>query len=116
LIEQIRGGWFKGKHPTVDKVNLRGRWLAECEVTYVGKATSLRKRIHSFVRFGSGKAVGHWGGRYVWQLEDVDDHLIAWKACASIDSATQLENELLREFMELHSGQLPFGNIAGPRS
>src|SRR5664280_2168534 len=33
----------------------------------------------AYMQFGEGKAVGHWVGRYVWQLRHSGDLLICWK-------------------------------------
>lgn len=103
------GGHFKGKDPTVDVELLRRKWVAGCPVVYIGKATSLRSRLRQYRDFGLGKPVGHWGGRYIWQLEDCDRLLVAWRAEADPRST---EKQLLGEFASRH-GALPFANIVG---
>jgi hypothetical protein len=66
----------------------------------------LRKRIRQLIQFASGKPVGHWGGRCLWQLEDSDEFLIAWRVETS---ARQAEAKLLDRF-EVRYGRLPFAN------
>lgn len=58
------------------------------------------------------KAVGHQGGRYLWQLAGAEEFLVAWKAVAN---PTAEENRILSEFFQ-HFGAYPFANIAGPRA
>jgi hypothetical protein len=60
---------------------------------YVGRARSLRRRITALARFGSGQPVGHWGGRYLWQLADHEDLAIAWRTS---DEPVALEASLER--------------------
>lgn len=67
------GGHFKGRNPTVPVPILEAKWVGGAPVLYVGKANELRRRIREFVVFGSGKAIGHWGGRYIWQLAGCQD-------------------------------------------
>ena len=113
------GGWFKGTNPTVPVSVLEGRWITSAEVLYIGKATAgtsgrggLRKRVGQLLAYGSGKPVGHQGGRYLWQVAGSDDFLVAWRA---VEDPTSEENRLLASFFELH-GAYPFANIAGPRA
>jgi hypothetical protein len=102
------GGWFKGRDPTVDVALLRRRWVEDTHVLYIGKAgTSLRQRVRALVDYGSGRPVGHQGGRYLWQVEGSSSFLIAWKPIAD---ARREEIRLLDEFIGIH-GSLPFANI-----
>ena len=103
------GGRFKGKDPTVPAAVLRRKWHAATPVLYVGKATSLRSRIGQLVRFGTGSPVGHWGGRYLWQVAGSADFLVGWRPAADPRAD---EIDLLTEFAEQY-GALPFANISG---
>ena len=108
------GGHFKGKNPNVPIRELENEWVDGETVIYIGKAggqksnATLRKRLKQYIRFGSGEAVGHWGGRYIWQLEDADQLLFCWKAYAD---AEQLEKALIATFKECHDGKRPFANL-----
>ena len=110
------GGWFKGKDPSVQLDILDARLLAATEALYLGKAGAgatgkrgLRKRIHELARFGRGEPVGHWGGRYIWQVSNSPKLLIAWLPVPD-RAASIVEDELLDEFFVIH-GQLPFANL-----
>ena len=108
------GGWFKGRDPTEDIAVLRHRWVEGARVVYIGKAsktksTSLRRRIGAYRRFGQGKRVGHWGGRYIWQCADLADYAICWKDVTGL-AARDVEREMLARF-KADCGKLPFANI-----
>jgi hypothetical protein len=103
------GGRFKGKDPSVPVSVLSSRWHATTDVLYIGKATSLRSRVGQLVRFGGGSPVGHWGGRYLWQVAGSAEFLVAWRAAADPRAD---EVDLLAEFVEQY-GALPYANIAG---
>ena len=103
------GGFFKGKNPNVGLEELVSNYVAGSKVVYIGKATSLKKRVGQLLRFGAGSAVGHWGGRYLWQLADSDNLLIAWKTTPTTDPRS-VEIKMLEEFVSRH-GKLPFANL-----
>lgn len=103
------GGFFKGKNPNVGLEELESNYVAGSKVVYIGKATSLKKRVSQLLRFGAGSAVGHWGGRYLWQLADSDNLLIAWKTTPTTDPRAE-EIKMLEEFVSRH-GKLPFANL-----
>lgn len=114
FLEENPGGRFKGKYPTVDIEILQQKWVDNTHVIYIGKANDsnkkLRSRIKSFLDFGLGKPVGHWGGRYVWQIQNSDDFFIAWKVAKVSESAEELESKLIKKFGEIY-GSLPFANL-----
>jgi len=108
ILVESRGGHFKGRDPGVEPTLLEARWVPQTPVLYIGKAGSLRNRLRQFRDFGNGKPVGHWGGRYLWQVEGCERFLIAWRTCS--DEA-QEESRMIREFAA-RFGRPPFANIA----
>lgn len=103
------GGWFKGRNPTVPFVSLRENWVPEARIVYIGKADVLARRIREFADFGAGKAIGHWGGRLIWQLPRPAETLrIAWKETPD-EVPVAVEGELIAQFRAAY-GKPPFAN------
>lgn len=115
--EESPAGAFKGREPSVSLQRLGAKWIDDAVVVYIGKAGTaksahgLRRRLDQYRRHGLGENVGHWGGRYIWQLDDAADLRIAWRCCEEGTDAAAVESGLLREFAEDHSGRLPFANL-----
>ena len=74
----------------------------------IGKATSLKKRISQYIKFGHGANVGHYGGRFIWQLADSKDLIVCWKP-SLINPRTE-ESALIQEFIGYY-GERPFANL-----
>jgi hypothetical protein len=86
---------------------LSAKWVTDAAVVYIGQGGDLHRRIGQLARFGLGRPVGHWGGRYLWQLSDCGALTIAWRP----DPAPlATERELLDRFMRRY-GRLPFANL-----
>lgn len=116
VLESSGGGHFKGKNPTADPMTVRLRLDVPSALLYVGKADSgsrgtrgLRARIAELTRFGRGEPVGHWGGRYLWQLSDAQALRVAWLPVGGT-TAREAESSYFDEFIAVH-GQLPFANL-----
>lgn len=107
FLESSRGGHFKGKDPTVPISTLAANWVAGTPVLYIGKADSLIERIDQLLRFGGGQPIGHWGGRYLWQVAGSGSLLVAW---ATDPQPLAAERALLRAFHRRY-GTLPFANL-----
>jgi hypothetical protein len=103
------GGRFKGKDPTVAQIELQACWVPGAQVLYIGKANDLRRRLRQYSRFGAGQAVGHWGGRLIWQIAEADQLVIGWRQVDAAQSPADLERDLLRDFHAQY-GSLPFAN------
>ena len=105
------GGFFKGKNPNVTVDVLMDNWVGDAQVIYIGKATSLRKRLKQYLRFGQGNNVGHYGGRYIWQLKNHSDLIFCWQT-TSDQIPGDVEQELINSFRRQFNGR-PFANLTG---
>ena len=101
------GGHFKEKDPNVRTGILESSWVMDTCVIYIGKAGGKTK----YVRFGAGDPVGHWGGRYIWQLKDSGRLLVCWRPSASGEDARLIESSLISGFKDMYGGQRPFANL-----
>lgn len=98
------------------------RWVPEVHVLYFGKGplrssagkrrTGLARRIGELQRHGFRGGANHYGGKLLWQIDDADALLIAWKSLAEGESAAT-ESGLIRGFERI-IGRQPFANVGAP--
>lgn len=74
---------------------LQKNWDDGTQIVYIGKAKSLNERLKTYMDFGQGKAVGHWGGRYIWQIDNVKDLVVCWHTLPSEGVAVDTEKDLI---------------------
>lgn len=112
------GGHFKGRDPTAPIALLQAAWVPDAQVLNIGKAAlgssgrrGLKTRLGEYQRYGEGQAVGHAGGRYIWQLADSSQLLVAWLQTPGQDPKP-IENRLIADFARQY-GKRPFANLTG---
>lgn len=117
FLEKGTGGFYKGKDPNVSIEELKSNWVEDSKIVYIGKGgdpskkATLNSRIKQYLSFGKGNKVGHYGGRYIWQLSDAEDLIIAWKPLPD-ESPSEVETRMIDEFKRLHNGRRPFANLS----
>jgi hypothetical protein len=117
LVAIGTGGHFKGKNPNVSLDELQDNWVENSLVVYIGKAggegsrATLNSRLGQYLQFGQGRDIGHYGGRYIWQLSYATNLLICWKPLPKDDPRT-IEKLLLQQFIDAFHKR-PFANLTG---
>ncbi|MET4098583.1 hypothetical protein ABIB37_000820 [Agrococcus sp. UYP10] len=111
FLEASAGGWFKGRNPSARPDVLAAAWVEAADILYIGKATSLRNRLWAYRQFGDGRPVGHWGGRYIWQLTDSQALVVAWRPTPD-ESPRDVERRMIADFVQSY-GRRPFANLRG---
>lgn len=114
FMEIGTGGFFKGKNPNVSITELKSRWVDDSDILYIGQTNrTLYDRIDEYMKFGQGKAVGHRGGRLIWQIEESRKLRLRWMIWPK-DPGVYLkpekeEKRLLVAFKNEY-GKYPFAN------
>jgi hypothetical protein len=109
------GGYFKGKNPNLTLEELQNNWVENESIIYIGKAGSetgsatLKSRLNQYLNFGQGKAVGHWGGRLIWQLQNSENLIVCWKTTQG-EEPSKVESKLIESFKAIHNKR-PFANL-----
>lgn len=117
FLNKGAGGFFKGKNPNVSESELKLNIVPKSQVIYIGKAGSLtgqatlHSRLGQYLRFGQTKNVGHWGGRYIWQIKRHSDLIFCWKTTPN-DDPREIEKQLLNKYIK-DFGKRPFANLTG---
>ncbi len=116
FLEVSGGGHFKGRDPSVPVDVLYAEWVTGTHVMNIGKAAisasgrrGLTKRLDEYRQFGEGRPVGHWGGRYIWQLADSAALLVAWKVTPGQDPRV-VERDYISCFKKKYDNRRPFAN------
>jgi len=108
-------GRRNGRDPSVPVETLEEAWIEGAQVLYIGKARpgaadnrGLRARLAEYRRHGLGQGAPHWGGRFIWQLTDADDLVVAWLPTPGAEPEAA-ERALIAGFRRDFGGR-PFAN------
>ncbi len=115
----------KGKPATISVELLRNKhWVPGSRVIYIGKAggknnSTIRSRLKQFIDSADGrKAINtHWGGRFIWQLGNINACSFAVLPLPPEHDPAAIEGMLLRKFDAFFNADkiqrriLPFANL-----
>jgi hypothetical protein len=111
-LDRSPAGTWRGD-PSVARETLVANWVDGANVVNIGKAKhhQLRSRLRAYCSFGAGGQGRHYGGRYIWQLKESADLLVAWQAISdpAIDTR-EVEKSLIAAFRAAY-GKRPFANL-----
>lgn len=111
----------KKTNPNVCIAELSANWVDNTKVVYIGKAggknqkgvegkATIRKRLKTYLSFGKGNDVRHYGGRLIWQLKNHKDLIVCWKTTPNAEPR-DIEVDLIQQFVSKFSKR-PFANLA----
>jgi hypothetical protein len=107
---------YKGKNPSESVQKLKENWVTGTTVIYIGMTTeSLQKRLKRYMQFGTGRPTSHYGGRLIWQLENIHSCPLAWMVLAGKNQIEEAEKSLIERFKKQY-GRFPFANLTNRRS
>jgi hypothetical protein len=116
FMERSVAGRYRQQDPSVPVDELKANWVEGAQVLYLGRACGpwvrslLQQRVKRYIRFGQGKAIAHWGGRFIWQLRDHVALRVAWRVATADEDPADIEASMLAGFVARH-GTLPFANL-----
>lgn len=109
------GGFFKGKDPNVQISDLKLNLVSNSQVVYIGKAggstvkATLHSRLGQYLSFGQTKNIGHYGGRFIWQIKEHQNLVFCWKETPN-EEPVKVERDLINQFRN-QFGKLPYANL-----
>ena len=109
------GGFFKGKDPNVQISDLKLNFVSNSQVVYIGKAggstvkATLHSRLGQYLSFGQTKNIGHYGGRFIWQIKEHQNLVFCWKETPN-EEPVKVERDLINQFRN-QFGKLPYANL-----
>ena len=117
FLAEGTGGFFKQRNPNVSLDELEANWVDNAQIVYIGKAgthakpssVTIRSRLRQYIHFGLGQGVGHWGGRYIWQIGESRDLLVCWKPTE--EEPRDVEHTMINQFRADHHDCRPFANL-----
>lgn len=102
------------------------RWVDGAQTLYLGKGPlrklskgrrqGLAQRLHELRAHGYDGSANHYGGKLLWQIDDMDSLIVAWKVLPA-GAADANETALIHRFMKMDSlRRAPYANISKKRS
>jgi len=113
FLETGIGGIYQDKNPNVSINRLTNEFIPNSLVVYIGKANNLRVRIKQYLNFGRKDNILHYGGRFIWQLENSRNLLFCWKILPDNESPKVIESKLILEYRQQFTNRRPFANLQG---
>ena len=100
-----------GDRATIEnlKEKLEKFWLPKENILYIGKTTSLAKRIRQFYRHALGDTKPHAGGHWLKTLANINDLYVYF--ISTNDNTSEWKESNLLEYFSTEVGEIPFANL-----